>query len=158
MTTDMSAYPARDRLLRLMGYESYSQYLASALWRRIREAALARDGGKCRCGSPATQVHHKNYNLLTLQGECLSGLVSVCGGCHYGAEFSKYGKTTLKRANSRLKTIAKRRRKSKVAESPEYRAAVARKWRLLRGGRPREEIANELKAVRSEIRRLIAEQ
>jgi hypothetical protein len=74
-----------DALLRLC-IHSYSEYLASDLWDRIRSQVLARDGGKCKsCGKPANQVHHSQYNYETLAGISLIHLQAVCRKCHFSS-------------------------------------------------------------------------
>lgn len=86
-------YGARNRHLRAMGYENYSVYLDSPLWRRIR-ALVLRDGRACfgGCGRMATQVHHGNYSRETLEGHNLTDLYPICGGCHLRIEFTGAGR------------------------------------------------------------------
>src|SRR4051794_29244035 len=86
----MSAYSTRDTTLRLMGYESYTAYLLSPLWRSIRRVVFKLKGVQCSlCSRPARQVHHINYSEATLRGEDLSGLAPICRRCHLKIEFKR---------------------------------------------------------------------
>lgn len=65
---------------------TYRQYIASALWREKREAALARDGHRCRlCNASKEEarieVHHRCYPE-ELGTEPLEDLLTVCVECH----------------------------------------------------------------------------
>lgn len=153
---DFSAYAKRDALLREMGYKSYRAYMASELWATIRQQVLDRDQATCVvCKKPATQVHHKHYSIAALKGEWIKGMVSLCGGCHRMAEIDKHGrKTTNKRANQRLKRKSKNLAKDACwNESPEYR----RLWRLAKDLRRYPARRDELKDIRSQMRRMIRE-
>lgn len=67
------------RLARL-GFDSYDAYLRSPGWRERRGKVLAAAEGRCACGAPAEQVHHRTYTRLGR--ESLSDLHAVCGPCH----------------------------------------------------------------------------
>jgi hypothetical protein len=61
---------------------NHAFYLQSAQWKKVRSVVLNRDNNKCvKCGSAATEVHHKHYNLLGCDGEEES-CISICRGCH----------------------------------------------------------------------------
>ena len=93
----------RQRVLRKLGFASYQEYLASDLWKGIRERVLADANHTCRlCGRRATQVHHTRYNPATMRGMRLNELVPVCGRCHKDAEFEHDEKATLETANDGL--------------------------------------------------------
>lgn len=86
-------YEQRARLLPMLGFGTYSAYLASPLWEAIRSRVMARDRQRCRlCNDRAPQVHHSAYDLATLRGEDLSRLAAVCAGCHRSIEFDGEGK------------------------------------------------------------------
>lgn len=88
-----NAYGARAENLRRIGFDSYEEYLDSALWGRLRGKVLARDRHRCyACGDRAAQVHHASYSVKVLKGKDRSKLMSVCAGCHRWAEFGKGGK------------------------------------------------------------------
>lgn len=71
-----------DSLSRL-GFLSYRIYLASDLWKSIREKVLERDKHQCRrCGRPAKTVHHSHYGYDVMRGVRLEPLYLLCGGCH----------------------------------------------------------------------------
>lgn len=83
--------------LRRLGFVSYKQYLASDLWKSIRQRVLDRDGGKCvRCQKPAKTVHHPHYSYDVMRGERIEALTSACGGCHESCGHSGGGIRPLK--------------------------------------------------------------
>lgn len=83
-----NAYKKRNAVLREMGYASYKAYLASDLWKRIRERILSRDDHRCRvCNATATEVHHQKYTRIVLEGGYLLALYSLCRRCHENIEF-----------------------------------------------------------------------
>lgn len=62
---------------------TYEEYIASSLWRRLREQAIDRDGGRCRtCNSnEELEVHHRYYPAV-LGTESLDALTTLCRSCH----------------------------------------------------------------------------
>ena len=80
----------RQASLERLGYVSYRQYLAGALWREIRRKVLDRDK-TCRIckEAPPTQVHHYRYTFEVMKGkkQHLKYLIGVCRECHEGIEF-----------------------------------------------------------------------
>jgi hypothetical protein len=65
-----------------MHKELYDYYLTTPAWRRRRDAAVERDGGRCQnCGADDDlQVHHISYgNVFDEQPE---DLVTLCIRCH----------------------------------------------------------------------------
>ncbi len=78
-------YKERATSLRSLGYtgeDAYNDYLANALWKTIREIVYKKKGNKCKCGKPATQVHHLNYALPVMLGIDIKPLEPVCDKCH----------------------------------------------------------------------------
>lgn len=73
----------RDRRLRALGYEDYSDYLRSPQWgavkRRYRESLLPQECGLCRSDGPL-EFHHKTYERVG--EEELRDIVPLCHGCH----------------------------------------------------------------------------
>lgn len=63
-------------------YQVYADYLSHPVYRAIREAAMVRDGRRCRmCGGDATEVHHVKYppwDTFDTPGN----LLCVCHTCH----------------------------------------------------------------------------
>lgn len=113
----MSAYTDRDARLRKLGFASYAAYLDSELWAGIRRR-VHRKHRKCQIclKRRARQVHHRNYELAVLRGDSLDGLLSICGKCHYRAEFNKDGS---KRPFDRVEAyIAQRLRSHPKAKPP----------------------------------------
>lgn len=85
-------YQDRDALLMSLGFESYSAYLASPLWKKIRARVICRDDGKCViCKAPYENVHHKAYNEKVLTGRKIGNLACLCRECHRSVEFSRTG-------------------------------------------------------------------
>jgi len=66
----------------------YEKYLRSALWRAIREWVIDANAGKCSvCDRKAEEVHHHDYEHLTMWGEASQGLTALCARCHSLVEF-----------------------------------------------------------------------
>jgi hypothetical protein len=97
-------YAARDRELRRLGFGSYRDYLASDLWKGIRQRILARHPRCFLCGDTAEQVHHGSYKRAALTGKDLRTLFSLCRACHESIEFrpSDGAKLNLGQAMSRM--------------------------------------------------------
>lgn len=95
-------YVARNKLLKHLGFESYEAYLASDLWKSIRERVMKKDGFKCRiCGDRAVLVHHNLYRRRELLGQSIKGMRSLCSRCHKDIEFSDGAKVSLPEASNR---------------------------------------------------------
>lgn len=72
--------------------EKYLDYIASAQWKRIRDAKIAEVGGVCeRCGiskfTERLEVHHLHYK--TFKKERLSDLQVLCHKCHEFADIER---------------------------------------------------------------------
>jgi 5-methylcytosine-specific restriction endonuclease McrA len=65
--------------------ESYSDYLRSNRWRRVRMVVLKRDGFKCAKCSTAKNLHVHHITYKRLGDEDLDDLISLCGRCHRAA-------------------------------------------------------------------------
>lgn len=103
----MIEYEERDAVLRAIGFASYSDYLKSRKWARIRNRVLKKRGKCACCGDTANEVHHKDYRQQTMIGADLSGLVPVCSACHDIAEFNSDGsKATLAAANRSIDMLS----------------------------------------------------
>jgi 5-methylcytosine-specific restriction endonuclease McrA len=97
-------YVRRQRNLEKLGFRTYSEYLASDLWKAIRSRVLQRDNGICRrCKGRAWQVHHRKYVMKAMDGTNIGLLVSVCGPCHEFMEWDGERKTGITGANHRIK-------------------------------------------------------
>lgn len=71
--------------------QSYSEYLRSPKWARIRGSVFARDDYKCQCCfQKAKCVHHRRYTEPVLDGRAdhLHFLISLCNTCHEYVEFA----------------------------------------------------------------------
>lgn len=87
-------YGQRNRLLRELGIgPTYADYLASDLWKGIRQRVLGRDEYRCQiCAEKASAVHHQRYRKGNLLGLSLSHMFAICEKCHKAIEFDKDGK------------------------------------------------------------------
>jgi 5-methylcytosine-specific restriction endonuclease McrA len=73
-------------------FAEYNKYLESPQWKRKREEVLKRDKYLCQAclDAYATQVHHKSYEFVDLQGnEPAFDLVAICVPCHNRIERMK---------------------------------------------------------------------
>lgn len=73
-------------------FEEYKKYLESPQWKALRLQVLKRDNYLCQAclDAFATQVHHKSYEFVDLQGsEPAFDLVAVCTPCHKKIEQMK---------------------------------------------------------------------
>lgn len=91
-------YEDRQRELAKLGFSSYSEYLESDLWERIRKTVLHRDA--CRCRNPrcksrrkkiVKQVHHLTYSVGALLGAYPFLLLTLCEDCHHLVEHDSKG-------------------------------------------------------------------
>lgn len=137
----MPCYRDRFKNVRLLGFDSYKQYLKSDLWEAVRKLKLESEPFCQKCRKPATQVHHLSYALEVLVGSVLSGLFSCCRACHEAAEIQNGEKATLGQANdslgcdrSTLGRIAKRDRFNQFQFINERRVRLKHQRR---GQRPR---------------------
>lgn len=82
--THLRRHPKRKTLLKYLGFVSYTAYLQSSLWQRIRKRIMMRADGVCElCHSqPSVIAHHLRYDWDTLSGQDDSGLLGVCVPCH----------------------------------------------------------------------------
>lgn len=130
-------YDLRLDVLERNGFRSYRHYMQSPLWKSIRERVLARDEYRCfACLGVADQVHHESYGDVTIRGEKIDRLKSVCAPCHRKIEFDnkpirgKRRKRTFaqaKEAGGRLRyCIARKRARRESFESIEARRIATR--------------------------------
>lgn len=70
--------------LNKLGFRNYAAYLRSPLWQSIRSRAFAQHGCVCLAcrNAVAEVVHHTEYSLLTLSGQCIETLQPLCAACH----------------------------------------------------------------------------
>lgn len=95
----------REETLKMIGFDNYSEYLQSDLWKAIRRIVLERDAFRCRirrCNKKADQVHHFTYSPATLVGRNPAGLLSVCRDCRKVIEFDGKQKRTLKESQTKM--------------------------------------------------------
>ena len=102
----IKAYIKRNTILRSLGFDSYTQYLASSVWQNIRTRHLAKYPDCYGCGKTATQVHHGKYTRANLSGVSSRWLYSACSGCHFKSAFTDYGnKRGPQKATTTLKKL-----------------------------------------------------
>lgn len=76
-------YDHRDKMLQMLGYVDYGNYLKSETWNTVRLRVLKRDNWTCfRCGNKAQTAHHTSYTKAALTGENINSIYSVCHDCH----------------------------------------------------------------------------
>lgn len=65
-------------------WASYPDYLASPEFDELRQAALARDGNRCRvCNSKRRlEPHHRRYDRRGWAYDDLENLTTLCRSCH----------------------------------------------------------------------------
>ena len=99
---DVTGKPIRIR------YNTYEEYLASSLWKRIRSQVVNRDSGLCRlCKGDGQEVHHLSYARHVMEGRDLDSLVLLCADCHKSLEFDANGKKqTVRQAASMYWSLA----------------------------------------------------
>lgn len=96
-------YQSREFYLSSIGFSSYSEYLASPVWRALRKKVYAEKGRSCvLCGGDATELHHNRYHANDLTGETTRFIVPICRGCHESIEFDGSRKVTLEEAADRF--------------------------------------------------------
>ena len=138
----LEAYRERNELLRSMGYPSYTDYLASDLWKRIRRKVFARTTACEVCGTQkATQVHHRSYIRPVLTGHRLDLLVACCRTCHETCEFDGTRKAGMSETNTRMSKLALRNKKvlpfiCRACRSNPTKPQVDRCGRCVRENRP----------------------
>jgi hypothetical protein len=108
-------YESRAHVLKGLGFSSYQDYLASDLWRQVREKVFSEKGRKCfMCGLAASQVHHNRYHRNDFLGKRSKYLNPVCGTCHVEIEFDGERKRTL--AQAKVEFTRKRRKNVKAVK------------------------------------------
>lgn len=65
----------------ILQYESYEQYLRHPVFLAARAVAMRRVNWRCRCGAPATEVHHLEYPPWGMF-DVPSNLQPICHTCH----------------------------------------------------------------------------
>ena len=82
-----SVYKRRAGAMKKTGYISYEQFLASDLWREIKNASASEYKNSdicCFCRSTERVVlHHKKYTKTNFTKAVMKNLIPVCSKCHY---------------------------------------------------------------------------
>jgi hypothetical protein len=76
MTSRLRQPPASFRY-----YNTYEEYLRHPAFQAARRVAMQRAEWRCRCGAPATEVHHLRYPAWGTF-DVPSNLEPVCHTCH----------------------------------------------------------------------------
>jgi ribosome-binding protein aMBF1 (putative translation factor) len=119
---EKDVYAARLVNVRALGFRSYTVYLRSELWQKIKKTVLAEFPWCTACGRTATTLHHNRYDLDDLLGKRTEHLIPICQRCHHDAEFTKRGekrgpqRATKKIEQRRERTINRRRNPRTTSE------------------------------------------
>lgn len=100
-----------------LGFKTYSDYLKSELFKKIKEEVFKIHSNICICcKNEATQVHHMKYTDQNILGKNYKYLVPICGKCHYKIEFDSNGTKTLKLSsvNKKLKFMMSKKDKLNI--------------------------------------------
>lgn len=116
-----NSYGKRNRLLKLLAFASYGDYLLSPLWGRIRAACLIEQSWCYACGNRSVQVHHGSYSLAVLRGAEKRHLYAVCIRCHRECEFSGEGGIKAGTAAATAWLKAKRKARLEGGKHPRLR-------------------------------------
>lgn len=65
-----------------MSEQDKSNYLASAMWRILRDIIITRDHNKCVCCSSTNNLHVHHLTYDRLGSEQPNDLVTLCSTCH----------------------------------------------------------------------------
>jgi 5-methylcytosine-specific restriction endonuclease McrA len=82
----------------------YKKYMASAAWKKKRDAVIARAAGNCeRCGTPfadqgVTTCHHVTY--VRFGHERLTDLIAICWACNEDFHGNAYWRSRHRRITS----------------------------------------------------------
>lgn len=105
-----ATYESRNAILRAIGFRSYSEYLQSDLWKRIRAKVFRVKGRFCMlCSRPADVPHHNRYHRHDLLGWTLKYINPLCNKCHHEIEFLGDKKVPLKSAAETYRALRKGR-------------------------------------------------
>lgn len=98
---ELRGYEERADSLQRLGYKTYTEYLGSSLWKKIRSSVIERDERRCQiCRGRGRQVHHTSYRFDVMAGKRLKSLHCVCRDCHLRVEFDGKRKRTFGEALS----------------------------------------------------------
>lgn len=129
-----TGYAERMRNLLSIGFNCYADYLASDLWKGIRDGCLETARYRCgMCGNKAVTAHHKSYQVDVLLGRRPDLLVATCHDCHRIIERDFDGtKTSIETANRRLNLLVhasrrERQRDKKRKDKPKKKPHATKK-------------------------------
>lgn len=109
-------YMKRDVFLYSLGFDSYKEYLASALWMSIKERVYEKRGRQCTlCWRTARYLHHQSYAPAVLLGEDINHILPICYVCHNLVEVDANGR---KRPMEEVHKVFRRMRATKPAGPP----------------------------------------
>lgn len=109
-------YMNRDVFLYSLGFDSYKEYLASDLWKSIRERVYAKRGRQCTlCWRVARYLHHQSYAPAVLLGEDINPILPICYICHNLVEIDASGR---KRPMGEVHKVFRKMRATKPTSPP----------------------------------------
>lgn len=87
-----ASYFQRNSILKHLGFDTYTDYLASDMWKQVKAEAYSTYGNKCfLCLGKAWVVHHHKYTLKNLNGRSVKSLFPLCHACHEHIEIKPDG-------------------------------------------------------------------
>lgn len=150
-------YEKRNRILRDLGYKSYSEYLKSDEWIELRNERM-RDCSCCVvCSRPATEVHHFSYETTIILGVHKDLLLPLCRKCHEDTELDVHRKKrTLRESKATLLDNLTIRGKHELVEKIRIAVEIAEKesrlgeWAKFLKTKPRSLKARRVRKHRSQ--------
>lgn len=104
----------RDEALKIIGFDSYADYLASSLWEWIK-SNLVNDASanECYCCKSRTGLawHHRNYSMRVLVGNFSNSppvVIRLCSECHEAIHHCETEWFCLEIVDRRLESLRER--------------------------------------------------
>ena len=102
------SYTSRNLILKKLGFENYSDYLKSDLWKSIRKKVYSQKGDQCcLCENKATELHHHRYAKDDLTGKRTKNIKPICHECHEKIEFENGTKNSVMKVKQKFNQLKK---------------------------------------------------
>lgn len=123
-----TSYFQRNNLLKQLGFESYTEYRQSEVWKTARAEAFLTYGNRCfLCQKAATLIHHHKYTLRNLSGRSMRALYPLCDACHTHIEIAPDG---TKRMLTEVKIFFSSLKAKLPKQTAQYRRMQKKRKRL----------------------------